>query len=65
MNRPSLPPVCLVGEDGNAFAVIGAVARALREDGQPESAQEWTERAMICRSYDELLRLVFEYAEPY
>ncbi len=59
-------PKCrLVGTDGNAFAIIGNVSRALKAAGQPEKAREWQQRATSCGSYDELLALVYTYVEPY
>lgn len=57
-------PECqLTGEDGNAFAIIGRVSRALRRAGYADYATEWTHRAMSCGSYDELLQLTFTYVE--
>jgi hypothetical protein len=49
--------VQLVGRDGNAFAIIGAVSAALRREVSPEAASQFTRAAMDCGSYDELLRL--------
>lgn len=49
--------VRLVGEDGNAFSVIGRVSRALKRAGYPEAAAEFQAQAFDCRDYDELLRL--------
>ena len=57
------PPCRLVGGDGNAFAIIGRVGKALKRDGQQERAKEWYERAMACHSYDELLNLTWDYVE--
>lgn len=57
------PTVQLVGEDGNVFNIIGLVSRALKKAGQPEQAKEFTARAFQARSYDEVLRLTFEYAD--
>ena len=57
------PTVQLTGEDGNAFAIIGRVAKALRRAGYPDKAAEWSKGAMSCGSYDELLSLAFDYAE--
>lgn len=59
-NKPS---VRLTGKDGNAFAIIGRVSRALKEDGQKERAKEFTEKAFASGSYDEVLRLCIEYVE--
>lgn len=52
--------VQLVGEDGNAFAIIGRVSRALKRAGHREAATEWCAAAMACGSYDALLRLAME-----
>jgi hypothetical protein len=59
-------PRCkLVGTDGNVFAIIGHVAKALKADGQKDRAREWTECAMSQKSYSDVLALVFEYVEPF
>ena len=60
---PAKPPCKLIGRDGNAFAVIGAARRALLAAGEPERSSEFVRRAMACKSYDHLLRLVMEYVE--
>lgn len=49
--------VRLVGEDGNAFAIIGRVRSAIRDAHGSEAAKEFSEQAMSCGSYDELLAL--------
>jgi len=57
-------PICkLVGTDGNVFAVIGNVRAALRHAGQADRAKEFSDKAMSCGSYDEVLALVFDYVE--
>ena len=63
MAKTEKPECQLTGEDGNAFAVIGRVSRALKQAGQPERAKEWTSKAMDCDSYDALLQLAFDYVE--
>jgi len=55
--------VKLVGEDGNVFAIIGRVSKALRKAGMSDKANEFWERAMNSASYDEVLMLVGEYVE--
>jgi hypothetical protein len=60
---PRKPRCRLTGTDGNVFAVIGFVRRALRNAGQIERAREFVERAGAARSYDEVLRLCFEYVD--
>jgi hypothetical protein len=57
------PPVKMVGEDGNVFAIIGRVRRALRRAGRSDLAQEFTARATASSSYDAVLALVFEYCD--
>jgi hypothetical protein len=60
---PKKPACKLVGTDGNAFAIMGTVSRALERAGQPERAAEWQKQAMACKSYDDLLALCFEFVE--
>ena len=55
--------VKLVGEDGNAFAIIAAVNRALRREVGREAAAEFMHEAMRRESYDALLRFVMETVE--
>ena len=58
-------PTCeIVGTDGNVFANIGRVSKTLRHAGLPEQAKEWSEKAMKCGSYDEVLQLMFDYVDP-
>jgi hypothetical protein len=63
--KPAVPkPACrLSGTDGNALSIIGRVRQALREAGQADRALEFTDRAFRAGSYDEVLRLCFEYVE--
>ena len=57
-------PTCkLTGTDGNAFAVIGNVSKALRKAGLPEQASKFASEAMGCESYDALLQLCFDYVD--
>lgn len=57
-------PTCkLTGTDGNAFAVIGNVSRALRKAKLDIQAREFQGRAMKAGSYNEILTLCFEYVE--
>lgn len=48
--------VKLIGEDGNAFAIIGAISRALRREVSADAAQQYQKEATSCTSYDELLQ---------
>jgi hypothetical protein len=51
------PHVRVKLQDGNAFAIIGAVTRGLRLAGYHADANEFSNVAMNCESYDELLQL--------
>lgn len=52
----------LVGEDGNAFAIIGRVSQALKKNGYADLAKEFQKEAMS-GDYDHLLRTAMEYVE--
>ncbi|MEV4539334.1 hypothetical protein AB0J82_36735 [Asanoa sp. NPDC049518] len=65
IDRPPEPPVqypavtvALSGTDGNAHALIGRVAAALRDQESPEAADAFTADAVACNSYDALLTLI-------
>ena len=49
--------VQLTGHDGNAYAIIGRIAAALRREVGTHAADLFTEAAFACGSYDELLEL--------
>ena len=55
--------VCLVGEDGNAFSVIGRTAKAMRRGGcSADDIAEFETKAMS-GDYDKLLQAVMETVE--
>ena len=54
--------VKLVGEDGNAFAIIGRVKKALQRAGHAELAEEYQKDA-TSGDYDHLLQVTMEYVE--
>ena len=54
--------VTLVGEDGNAFAIIGRVKKALQRAGHKDLAEEYQKEA-TSGDYDNLLRVTMEYVE--
>lgn len=62
---PTYPTVTvkLTGEDGNVFAIIGAVSKALKRAGKPDAAAEFSAAAFRCGSYDEVLRLCMATVE--
>jgi hypothetical protein len=69
LRKPGLPDsmkvvVKLVGEDGNAFSILGRVRRALKRAGMPEKAEEYLARA-TAGDYEHLLAVTLEYVvEP-
>ena len=54
--------VKLVCSDGNAFAVMGTVSRALKHGGHSELVEPFMKEAMS-GDYDHLLQTVIEYVE--
>lgn len=55
--------VQLTGEDGNAFAIIGAVSKALKRAGHADAAAEFSKAAFASESYDALLQLCAKTVE--
>ncbi|RZB34871.1 MAG: hypothetical protein SRB1_00639 [Desulfobacteraceae bacterium Eth-SRB1] len=57
------PVVKLVGEDGNAFAVMGKVRKALRKAGaDQEYIDSFIDKSMA-GDYNHLLGVAMEYAD--
>jgi hypothetical protein len=54
--------VKLLGENGNAFFIIGTVRNALKKAGYKDLAKEFQDKAMQ-GDYDHVLRTVMEYVE--
>jgi hypothetical protein len=63
MTQPRYPDVRvkLSGEDGNAFVVLGRVARALRAAGVPRDEVELLWAEGTSGDYDHLVRVVAEW----
>lgn len=60
MSEPVKPKVKMVGEDGNAFAILGRCLKAARKAGwTPEQVQAFRERA-TSGDYNRLLAAVME-----
>jgi len=52
--------VRLIGEDGNAFAVLGRVIRALRGAGIPQAENDAFWEEATAGDYDHLLQMVLK-----
>lgn len=57
------PTAKVIGEDGNVFVLIGICAKALKNAGQPDKANEMSKRVMASNSYLEALQIMEEYCE--
>ena len=63
MSEPLYPvTVKLIGEDGNAFAIISRVSKALRKAGYKNVAEEFMAEAMK-GDYNHVLQTVMKYVE--
>ena len=51
----------LIGQDGNAYAILGAVRRAMRRAGIPREEYESYFTAATSGDYDHLLRTTMEW----
>lgn len=49
--------------DGNVFAVVGAVSRALKRAGYREYSEEVYKRMETSESYDAVLQMLMEYVD--
>ncbi len=59
------PTVKLIGEDGNAFAIMGTVAKALKKAGfSDEHIAKYYEESSS-GDYDNLIRVAMKYANVY
>lgn len=55
--------VSLVGEDGNAFAILGRVQSALRRAGVPKEELDAYFAEATSGDYDHLLRVTMNWVE--
>ena len=53
--------VKLTGSDGNAFAILAKVAKALKAAGHREIVGEMQAECTQAQSYDEFLQIVMKY----
>lgn len=56
------PKVNLIGEDGNAFAILGKVSKALKRAGLKEEAEQYLQEA-TSGDYNHLLTITMEYVD--
>ena len=61
MEDPTKPTVKLTGEDGNAFAIMGTVSRALRKAGLPKERIDKYIEESTAGDYDNLLRVAMKW----
>jgi hypothetical protein len=57
------PAARVIGENGNVYNVLGICARAPRDVGLAEQAEEMKERVFKSSSYDEALCIMMDYVE--
>ena len=55
------PRLKLVGEDGNAFAILGRASRAARKAGMPAGWWDKVHTEATSGDYDHLLRTMMKY----
>ncbi len=60
---PEKPTVKLIGEDGNALAIIGKVVKALRRAEFPAEHIEKYKKEAMSRDYDNLLVVTMDYVD--
>ena len=58
------PTVKLVGEDGNAFAIMGRVRDKLKRAGADKEYLDQYVNDAMAGDYDQLLRVTMEYVDP-
>ena len=59
------PTVKLTGEDGNAFAIMGTVAKALQKAGFSQEHIDKYYEESSSGDYDNLIRVAMKYANVY
>ena len=59
--KETKPDCELIGQDGNAFNLMVIVRRTLRDAGLDATANQFTDEAKKCGSYDDLLCLISCY----
>ena len=54
--------VKLIGEDGNAYSILGKVSYALKRAGYKQEAEDYLKEA-TSGDYDNLLKVTMDYVE--
>ena len=54
--------VKIIGEDGNAFNILGKTIKALKKAGYEEEAKQY-EMEATAGNYDQLLQVTMKYVE--
>lgn len=57
------PKLKLLGHNGNVFSILGDASRLLKQNGQPEAANEMFDRVTSSQSYEQALAIISEYVE--
>lgn len=57
------PVVKIVGQDGNAYMIIGLCQRAARKAGWPNEKWDAVRKEMMAGDYDNLLIVAMEHFE--
>ncbi len=60
---PEVKTVKLVGEDGNAFAILGRVMRAMKLAGLPKEVQDAYFTEATSGDYDHLLQTTMKWVK--
>ncbi len=61
MTNKKKPTVKLIGEDGNAFLILGRVTSALKRAGYTEEEREQYYTEATSKDYDHLLAVTAEW----
>ena len=59
------PEVKLIGEDGNAFAILGSVTKALRKAGADKEYIDKYLNEATAGDYNHVLGVTMEYVDVY
>jgi hypothetical protein len=62
---PKYPDITvqLVGEDGNAYSILGRVTRALRQAGVSQAERDAFTQEATAGDYDHLLQTIMRWVE--